>query len=92
MFIPASLHRVLRTAIRILLLPLIMGIGYELIKLCGRHDNFFTRIISAPGVWLQHLTVHEPDDKMIECAIKAMNAVIPEKGEEGLTEAPKDAQ
>ena len=92
MFIPASLPGLLRSAIKLALLPLTVGIGYELIKLCGRHDNFFTRIISAPGVWLQHLTVHEPDDKMIECAIKAMNAVIPENGEEGLTEAPKDAQ
>ena len=53
------------------------GIGYELIKLAGKHDNLFTRIISAPGLWLQRITVLEPDDDMIECAIAAMNEVIP---------------
>ena len=72
--VPSTLVRVL---IRILLLPLIVGIGYELIKLAGRHDNLFTRIISAPGVWLQHVTVLEPDDGMIECAIAAMKEAIP---------------
>ena len=82
MFIPASLPGLLRSAIKLALLPITVGIGYELIRLCGRHDNFLTRIISAPGVWLQRITVHEPDDKMIECAIKAMNAVIPENGED----------
>ncbi len=66
-----------RVPLKILLLPLIVGVGYELIKLAGRHDNLFTRIISAPGVWLQHITVFEPTDDMIECAIEAMNRVIP---------------
>lgn len=64
--------------IKIVLLPITMGIGYELIKLAGRHDNLFTRIISAPGMWLQRLTVKEPTDDMIECAIKAFEAVVPE--------------
>ena len=68
----------LRSAIKILLLPITMGIGYELIKLAGRHDNVFTRIISAPGMWLQRLTVLEPTDDMIECAITAFVEVIPE--------------
>ncbi len=68
----------LRTGIKLLLLPVTVGIGYELIKFCGRHDNFLTRIIAAPGMLLQRITVHEPDDKMIECAIEAMTAVIPE--------------
>ena len=68
----------LRTGIKLLLLPVTVGIGYELIKFCGRHDNFLTRIIAAPGMMLQRITVHEPDDKMIECAIAAMTAVIPE--------------
>jgi uncharacterized protein YqhQ len=68
----------LRSAIKILLLPLTMGIGYELIKLAGRHDNLFTRIISAPGMWLQRITVLEPTDDMIECAITAFVEVIPE--------------
>lgn len=68
----------LRAIIRLLLLPLIMGIGYELIKFAGRRDNLLTRIISAPGVWLQHMTVFEPTDDMIECAITAFKEVIPE--------------
>ncbi|MBQ1950655.1 MAG: DUF1385 domain-containing protein [Clostridia bacterium] len=67
----------LRTAIKLLLLPLTVGFGYELIKLAGRKDNRFTRFISAPGVWMQHLTTIEPDDSMIECAISAMQEVIP---------------
>ncbi|MBQ9132178.1 MAG: DUF1385 domain-containing protein [Clostridia bacterium] len=66
-----------RTLVRFLMLPLVMGLGYELIKLAGRHDNLFTRIISMPGVWLQHITVFEPTDDMIECAIQAMTKVIP---------------
>ena len=67
-----------RAVIRICLIPLIVGLGYELIKIAGKHDNFITKIISAPGVWLQHITVLEPSDDMIECAIVAMKEVIPE--------------
>lgn len=84
MFIPAQLAEgrflniLARTGVGLMLLPIIMGIGYELIKIAGRHDNLFTRIISAPGVWLQHITTKEPDDSMIECAIEALKAVIPE--------------
>ena len=74
-----TLNNLLRTAIRLLLLPLIMGLGYEVLKFAGRHDNLFTRIVSAPGMWLQRITVLEPDDDMIECAIKAFVAVIPEE-------------
>ena len=66
-----------RAVIRIALIPIIVGLGYELIKLAGKYDNWFTKIISAPGVWLQHITVLEPDDSMIECAIAAMKEVIP---------------
>ena len=78
MLIPATIHPVLRTVIKLVMLPLTMGIGYELIRLAGRVDNLFTRIISKPGVWLQHLTTIEPDDSMIECAIMAFKEVIPE--------------
>ena len=78
--IPIS-HPVWRTVVKLGLLPLTVGIGYELIKLAGRHDNWFTRVISAPGVWMQHITTVEPDDDMIECAIKALEAVIPEDPE-----------
>lgn len=86
MFIPATLvdHKILniiaRTGIGLLTLPFIMGIGYELIRFAGRHDNLFTKIISAPGVWLQHITTKEPDDSMIECAIAAVKEVIPDDG------------
>jgi uncharacterized protein YqhQ len=73
-----GLYVALRTVIKVLLIPLIMGIGYELIKFAGRHDNIVTKIISAPGMWLQHLTVKEPTDDMIECAIAAFVEVIPE--------------
>lgn len=70
----------LRPIIKILLLPIMVGIGYEIIKLCGKHDNKLTRILAAPGMWAQRITTKEPDDKMIECAIKAMTAVIPDDG------------
>lgn len=69
-------------AIRILLIPFICGIGYELIKFCGRQDNISTKIISAPGMWLQRITTKEPDDSMIEIAIAAMKEVIPENSED----------
>ncbi len=71
----------LRTIIKLLLIPVICGIGYELIKVCGKHDNFLTGIIAAPGLWIQRITVKEPDDSMIEIAIAAMNEVIPENEE-----------
>ena len=71
----------LRTLIRIACLPLIMGFGYEIIRFCGKHDNLLTRILSAPGMWMQHITTFEPDDSQIECAIAAMKAVIPENSE-----------
>ena len=75
---PEPTNKLLFSLIKLCLLPITMGIGYELIKLAGRHDNLFTRIISAPGMWLQRLTVKEPTDDMIECAIKAFEAVVPE--------------
>ncbi len=76
---------VLRSAIKILLLPITVGIGYELIKLCGKHDNWLTRIIAAPGIWAQHITTREPDDKMIEVAIAAITPVIPDDGSDLIT-------
>ncbi|MBE6765663.1 MAG: DUF1385 domain-containing protein [Ruminococcaceae bacterium] len=79
-FIPGDMF--LRPLIKLALIPLIMGVGYELLKMCGRHDNFLTRIISAPGMWMQHLTTIEPDDGQLECAIAALREVIPEKAED----------
>ncbi len=81
LFIPIN-DPVLRPIVKFCLLPLTVGIGYELIKICGRHDNVVTRIIAAPGVWMQHITTKEPDDRMIEVAIEAMKDVIPENGED----------
>ena len=80
-FIPFT-NPFLRTAAKLLCLPVVVGIGYELIRICGRYDNLATRIISAPGMWMQHITTKEPDDSMIEVAIEAMKAVIPENGED----------
>lgn len=73
-------NAVLYTLVKLLLIPLTVSVGYELIKLAGKYENLFTRIISAPGVWLQHVTTREPDDSMIECAIEAIKRVIPEDG------------
>ena len=73
----------LRVVCKLLLLPLVMGISYELLKWCGRSDNIATRIIRQPGIWVQHLTVFEPDDSMIEVAIAAITPVLPENPEEG---------
>lgn len=63
---------------KILMVPLICGVGYEVLKICGRYDNIITRIISAPGMWLQRLTTKEPEDSMIEIAIAALKACEPE--------------
>lgn len=68
----------IRMLLKLALIPVVVGISYELIKLAGRSDGLLTRIISAPGMWLQHITTCEPDDGQIECAIAALEAVIPE--------------
>lgn len=68
----------IRMLLKLALIPVVVGISYELIKLAGRSDGILTRIISAPGMWLQHITTCEPDDGQIECAIAALEAVIPE--------------
>lgn len=64
--------------IKILILPLICGFGYELIRFCGKHNNVVTRIVAAPGLWMQRLTTREPEDGMIEVAIASLKAVLPE--------------
>lgn len=73
----------LRVFFKLLLLPVVMGISYELLKWCGRSDNIITRILRAPGLWVQRLTVFEPDDSMIEVAIAAIEPVLPEAPEDG---------
>ena len=71
-----------RMALQIVLLPVIIGISYELIRIAGRYDNIFTKIISAPGLRLQRLTTREPDGSEIEVAIAAIKPCIPENREE----------
>lgn len=66
----------LRLALRIVMIPVIAGISYECIKIAGKHDNVFVKIISAPGLWLQRITTREPDDSMIEVGIASVEAVF----------------
>ena len=70
---------VMRVAVRIALLPVIAGISYEVLKAAGNSDNPVIRLLSMPGLGIQRLTTKEPDDGMIECAIRAMELVIPEE-------------
>ena len=64
-------------------MPIVVGISYEFNRLVGRHDNWLTRALSAPGMWLQNWTTFEPDDSMIECAIRSLELVLPsEKGKD----------
>jgi len=65
-----------RILFRIVLIPVIAGISYELIKLAGKTDNIFLTLISAPGMWLQKLTTKEPDESMVEVAIASVEAVF----------------
>lgn len=73
---------ILRMVMRLLLLPVVAGVSYELIKWAGRSENSCVQILSKPGLWLQKLTTREPDDSQIEVAIASMKAVIPENSEE----------
>ncbi len=68
-----------RMGLRLILLPVVVGISYEINRYVGRHDTAFTRVLTAPGLWLQNFTTSEPDDSMIEIAIRALKLVIPEE-------------
>ena len=68
-----------RVGWHLLLLPVVVGISYEINRWCGAHDNWLSTILSAPGKWLQRITTNEPDDSMIECAIRSMELVIPDQ-------------
>lgn len=72
----------MRTGLKLLMMPVVMGISYEIIRLAGKYSNPVTRAVSAPGLWLQRLTTNEPDDKMIEVAIAAVLPVLPERPEQ----------
>lgn len=72
----------LRVLIKLPLLPVIVGIAYEFTKLAGRYVNWFTKILTAPGLWVQRFTTREPDDSMIETAVAALKPCLPKKGED----------
>ena len=73
------LYRLVMIVFKLLLLPIVVGITYEINRWCGKHDNGFTKVLSAPGMWMQNYTTNEPDDSMIEVAITAVEAVLPEQ-------------
>ena len=69
----------LRVLCKFALIPVLVGVGYEFIILAGKHDNAFTRILSAPGLWMQRITTREPDLEEIECAIAALKSSMPDQ-------------
>ena len=72
-------YKLIMICFKLLLLPLIVSITYEINRWAGRHDNAFTRVLTFPGMWLQNFTTNEPDDSMIEVGIMAVQAVLPEE-------------
>ena len=68
----------IRVALKILFLPLVVGVGFEFIKFAGTHNNILVRLVSAPGLWIQRLTTKEPDEKQIEVAICSLKAALPD--------------
>ena len=73
------LFRLIMIVFKLLLLPVVVSISYEINRWVGRHDNGFTRLLTAPGMWMQNFTTNEPDDSMIEVGIAALQAVLPEE-------------
>ena len=80
----ASINKVLWMIIKIAILPIIMGIGYEFIKFAGKHDNFIVNILSYPGLLMQKITTVDPTDDIIEVAIESMKAVITDNPEDDM--------
>ena len=74
-----ALYRFIMIICKLALLPVVVSVAYEINRLVGRYDNWFTRIMTAPGMWFQNFTTREPDDSMIEVAITAVEAVLPEE-------------
>lgn len=75
-FFITSSNPLIKVCLRILMMPIVAGISYEIIRMAGRSDNLFVRILSAPGMWIQRLTTKEPDSEMAEVAIAAVEAVF----------------
>ena len=80
--LPSGIPLWQRAAYRLSLLPVVAGLSYEVIKFAGRKCNWFTKLISAPGIWMQYLTTREPDESQIEVAVAALTAVMPENKED----------
>ena len=72
-------YRAIMIVYKLLLLPVVVAIAYEINRWVGRHDNAFARVLTAPGMWFQNFTTFEPDDDMIEVGIAAVEAVLPEE-------------
>jgi len=69
-------QQIFYSAFSLLVLPLTMGIGYEILMIAGKHDNFLTRMVSAPGMWVQRITTKEPTDDMLEIAITSIKCAL----------------
>ena len=67
-----------RVPLKLLFLPIVVGVGFEFIKFAGTHNNLFVKIVSAPGLWIQRLTTKEPDESQIEVAIISLKAALPD--------------
>ncbi len=78
----ASVNRVLWIAVKVLILPLVMGLGYEFIRYAGKHDNLLVKILAAPGLWMQRITTKEPTDDIIEVGIASLKAVLTDNPED----------
>lgn len=76
--------------VKILMLPVIMGVGFEFIQLAGKYPNKFTKLLSAPGLLMQRITTAEPDDAIIEVAIEAMKAALSGEVEKAPEETPDE--
>lgn len=75
-------HPIIRILLHLVMLPVIVAVTYELNRFIGRHDNPVTRLLAAPGLWMQNFTTFEPDDSMLEVAIQALTLVLPDKAGE----------
>lgn len=77
-----NVNRAVWILVKLLVLPLVMGIGYEFIKYAGKHDNLLVKILSAPGLWMQRITTQEPTDDIIDVGIASLKAVITDNPED----------
>ena len=78
----SEINRLLWIAIKVAILPIVMGLGYEFIKYAGKHENIIVKVLSAPGLFMQRITTVEPTDDIIEVAIESIKAVITDNPED----------